>query len=61
MVPDEAEISDRGLVEQLRDDERVIWVARERKQMPVSDPAKDVVLAMPDAALGSVLKVEMTV
>jgi diadenylate cyclase len=45
------EISDRGLVEQLRDDERVIWVARERKQMPVSDPAKDVVLAMPDAAL----------
>lgn len=45
------EISDRGLVEQVRDDERVIWVARERKQMPVSDPAKDVVLAMPDAAL----------
>jgi diadenylate cyclase len=45
------EISDRRLVEQLRDDERVIWVARERKQMPVSDPAKDVVLAMPDAAL----------
>jgi DNA integrity scanning protein DisA with diadenylate cyclase activity len=45
------EISDRRLVEQLRDDERVIWVARERKQMPVSDPTKDVVLAMPDAAL----------
>jgi DNA integrity scanning protein DisA with diadenylate cyclase activity len=45
------EISDRGLVEQVRDDERVIWVARERKQMPVADPAKDVVLAMPDAAL----------
>jgi diadenylate cyclase len=45
------EISDRRLVEQVRDDERVIWVARERKQMPVSDPAKDVVLAMPDAAL----------
>jgi diadenylate cyclase len=45
------EISDRSLVEQLRDDERVIWVARERKQIPVSDPAKDVVLAMPDAAL----------
>ena len=45
------EISDRRLVEQVRDDERVIWVARERKQMPVSDPAKDVVLAMPDAVL----------
>jgi hypothetical protein len=45
------EISDRRLVEQVRADERVIWVARERKQMPVSDPAKDVVLAMPDAAL----------
>ena len=45
------EISDRRLVEQVRNDERVIWVARERKQMPVSDPAKDVVLAMPDAAL----------
>ena len=45
------EISDRSLVEQLRDDERVIWIARERKQIPVSDPAKDVVLAMPDAAL----------
>ena len=45
------EISDMRLIEQLRDDERVIWVARERKQIPVSDPAKDVVLAMPDAAL----------
>ena len=41
----------QALVEQVRDDERVIWVARERKQMPVSDPAKDVVLAMPDAVL----------
>ena len=45
------EISDMRLIEQLRDDERVIWVARERKQIPVSDPARDVVLAMPDAAL----------
>ena len=45
------EISDRRLVEQLRDDERVIWVVRERKQMPSSDPARDVVLAMPDAPL----------
>src|SRR2546425_59577 len=32
------EISDRRLVEQVRDDERVIWVARERKQMPVHSP-----------------------
>jgi hypothetical protein len=45
------EISDRGLVEQVRDDERVIWVVRERKQMPIADPAKDVVLTMPDAVL----------
>jgi diadenylate cyclase len=45
------EISDMRLVETLRDDERVIWVARDRKQIPVSDPSKDVVLAMPDAAL----------
>jgi hypothetical protein len=45
------EISDRRLVETLRDDERIIWVARERKQIPVSDPSKDVVLAMPDAIL----------
>jgi hypothetical protein len=39
------------LVETLRDDERIIWVAREQKQIPVSDPSKDVVLAMPDAIL----------
>jgi len=45
------EISDRRLVEQVRDDERVIWVARVQTQIPVSDPAKDIVLAMPDAAL----------
>jgi hypothetical protein len=45
------EISDMRLVETLRDDERVIWVARDRKQIPISDPSKDVVLAMPDAAL----------
>ena len=37
------EISDRRLVEQVCDDEC--------KQMPVSDPAKDVALAMPDADL----------
>jgi diadenylate cyclase len=45
------EISDMCLVETLRDDERIIWVARERKQVPVSDPSKDIVLAMPDAIL----------
>jgi diadenylate cyclase len=45
------EISDMRLVETLRDDERIIWVARERKQIPVSDPSKDIVLAMPEAAL----------
>jgi hypothetical protein len=45
------EISDMRLIETLRDDERVIWVARDWKQMPISDPSKDVVLAMPDAAL----------
>jgi hypothetical protein len=39
------------LIEMLRDDERIIWVARDRKQIPVSDPCKDVVLTMPDAAL----------
>lgn len=45
------EISDMHLVETLRGDERIIWVAREREQIPVSDPSKDVVLAMPDATL----------
>jgi DNA integrity scanning protein DisA with diadenylate cyclase activity len=45
------EISDMRLVEELRDDERVIWIARDRKQIPVSDLSKDVVLVMPDAAL----------
>jgi diadenylate cyclase len=45
------EISDMLLVDKLRDEERVIWVARERTQIPVSDPSKDVVVAMPDAAL----------
>jgi diadenylate cyclase len=41
------EISDSRLVDQLRDDERVIWVTRDRKQMPIADPTKDVVLPMP--------------
>ena len=50
-MADADEISDRCLVEQVRADERVIWVARERKQMPVADPAKDLGLVMPDATL----------
>jgi DNA integrity scanning protein DisA with diadenylate cyclase activity len=45
------EIIDMHLVETLRDDERIIWVAREREQIPVSDPSKDIVLVMPDAIL----------
>lgn len=45
------EISDVRLVEKLRGDERVIWIARDRKQIPISDPSRDVVLVMPDAAL----------
>ena len=31
------EISDMRLVDKLRGEERVIWVARERMQIPVSD------------------------
>src|SRR2546429_7437187 len=50
------EISDRRLVEQVHDDERVIWVACERKQMLVSDPAKDVVLPMSDLLLNILIK-----
>jgi diadenylate cyclase len=45
------EISDMRLVEMLRDDERIIWVARDRKQIPISDPSKDVVMVMPEAIL----------
>ncbi len=45
------EISDMRLIDKLRGEERVIWVARERKQIPVSDLSKDIVLIMPDAAL----------
>ena len=40
------EISDMHLVERLRNDERIIWVAHERKQVSVFDLSKDVVLAM---------------
>ena len=45
------EIGDMRLVKKLRNDERVIWITRDAKQIPVSDASKDVVLVMPDAAL----------
>ena len=45
------EINDMRLVETLRGDERIIWVARDREQIPISDPSQDVVLAMPDVIL----------
>jgi DNA integrity scanning protein DisA with diadenylate cyclase activity len=45
------EISDVRLVKGLRSDERVIWIARDRTQIPQFDRSKDIVLDMPDAAL----------
>ena len=45
------EISDVRLVKGLRADERVIWIARERRQIPQFDRSKDIVLDMPEAAL----------
>ena len=51
LVAQADEIADMRLVKRLRGDERVIWIARDQKQIPVSDPSKDVVVAMPDAAL----------
>jgi DNA integrity scanning protein DisA with diadenylate cyclase activity len=45
------EIGDQRLVEKLRQDERVIWVARRRRRVPVSDRSRDVVLEMPPASL----------
>ncbi len=44
------EISDMRLVKKLRNDERVIWIARDQKQIPVSDLFKDVVPVMPGHA-----------
>ena len=43
----------------MHDDERVIWVARERKQMPVSGPTKDVVLAIPYLVLKILIKLNL--
>lgn len=45
------EISDRLLVEKLRGTERVIWIARDRNDIPASDPSKDLVMLMRDASL----------
>ena len=45
------EISDVRLIKRLRADERVIWIARDRNQIPKFDRSNDVVLDMPDAAL----------
>src|SRR5512140_2648717 len=45
------EIADVRLIEDLRENERVIWIARDRTDVPISDPAKDIILAVPDAAL----------
>jgi len=45
------EISDVRLVKSVRADERVIWIARNPKQIPRFDQSKDVILDMPDAAL----------
>ncbi len=45
------EIGDQRLVQTLRREERVIWVARHRRRIPVSDPRRDVVLEMPQASL----------
>jgi diadenylate cyclase len=53
------EMSDMRLVEALRVDERVIWIARDREQIPVSDLSKDVVLAMPDAALNRLSQLDL--
>jgi hypothetical protein len=48
MVVQADEITDMRLVERLRAEERIIWVASERRQVPVANWAKDVLLAMPD-------------
>jgi hypothetical protein len=53
------EISDMRLVEALRDDERIMWVARGRELMPISEPSKDIVLAMPEAALNRLSQLKL--
>jgi DNA integrity scanning protein DisA with diadenylate cyclase activity len=45
------EIADVRLIEGLRESERVIWIARDRTDVPISDPARDIILVVPDAAL----------
>jgi hypothetical protein len=45
------EITDRHLVESVRQTERVIWIARDRTDIPAANLSKDTVLVMPDASL----------
>ena len=45
------EVGDVRLIEGLRESERVIWIARDRADVPISDPEKDIILVVPDAAL----------
>ena len=45
------EITDRLLVANLRATERVIWIARDSSDIPLSDPIKDVVMLMRDVSL----------
>ncbi len=51
LVVQAGEIGDVRLVKGLREAERVIWIARDRKEIPHFDQSKDIVLDMPDAAL----------
>src|SRR5687768_7228590 len=45
------EITDGLLVQNLRDTERVIWIARDSNDIPGFDSSKDVVMLMRDASL----------
>ena len=51
LVVQAGEVSDVQLIKSLRGDERVVWIARDRKQIPGFNRSKDIVLDMPDAAL----------
>ena len=48
------------LIEGLRKTERVIWIARNRTEVPISDPARDVILVMPDAALNRLSQLNLS-
>ena len=45
------EITDQLLVANLRTTERVIWIARDRDDIPTTDPSKDSVMLMRDGSL----------